>query len=432
MVYGQYVNRTGCYENGYAMPEDRESFMGVLTQAGYRTHGIGKCHFTRDKYAMRGFETREIQEEIPTRASDDYTKFLEANGWGDLAEPHGVRGEMYYIPQVSQLPQKYHPTQWIGDRSVAFIEEQRDESRPWYLFSSFIHPHPAFAPPAPWHKLYRAPNMPLPKVPQDVESLHTYINKVQNRYKYRDQGIDQNLLRNMKAHYYACISFIDYQVGRILDALEQTGQLENTLILFTADHGEHLGDYNCFGKRSMHDTASRVPLLVRQPGRFEGGKRCDEVVNLVDIMPTFLAAAGVSTDQVTDGVDLHDVLTGKSDRTTVHCQHHAAGRATYTAVSKKWKYTYSAPDDQEFLFDRRIDPGETRNRAAIPMNAATLAELRRETIAFLRDMGEADAIDGDGWKKYPVLDVPSDPDADLILQDTPGYEFNVPGYTDVD
>ncbi|MDA1045090.1 MAG: sulfatase-like hydrolase/transferase, partial [Verrucomicrobia bacterium] len=249
LAYGQYPMHTQCYDNGWDMPSDRPSFMQVLTDAGYRTHSVGKCHFTGTpgELSLHGLQTRETQEEVPARDSDDYTHFLEAEGWGELSEPHGVRGEMYYVPQVSQLPQHLHPTQWVGDQSVAFIKEQKQNETPWFLFSSYIHPHPPFAPPAPWHKLYRSFDMPLPNVPQDVESLHTYVNRMQNRYKYRDQGIDNNMMRNMKAHYYACISFIDFQVGRILDTLEATGQLENTMIVFASDHGEHLGDYNCFG-----------------------------------------------------------------------------------------------------------------------------------------------------------------------------------------
>ena len=117
MTYGQYPMHTKCYDNGGDMPKDRPSFMQVLTDAGYRTHGIGKCHFMPDKHALRGFQSREVQKEVPARSSDDYTTFLEEKGWGDLPEPHGVRGEMYYVPQVSQLPQHLHPTQWVGDRS---------------------------------------------------------------------------------------------------------------------------------------------------------------------------------------------------------------------------------------------------------------------------------------------------------------------------
>jgi arylsulfatase A-like enzyme len=430
--YGQYPAHTGCYENGFPMPTDRQSFMDALTGAGYRTHGIGKCHFTPDRDALRGFQTRERQEEmLPSPDSDDYLKFLFDEGFGHICDPNGVRGEMYYVPQPAQMPARLHPTQWVGDCATAFIEEQGISGQPWMLFSSFIHPHPPFAPPAPWHKLYRAPAMPLPFVPQDAESLQTYINRHQNRYKYRDQGIDQNLLRCMKAHYYACISFIDYQVGRLLAALEATRQLDNTLILFTSDHGELLGDYNCFGKRSMHDACARVPLLARLPGRFPAGQVCRQPANLVDIMPTILSAAG--TDCRThplDGEDLTEIAAGTCRRDYVYSQFAKGGNAIYTIVNERWKYAYSAPDDEEFLFDRVRDPRESRNHAGVAGYAAAQQEMREALIAFLRAAGESDALDGDAWKAYPRKELPRNPDAGLLVQDHPWANTEIPGYTD--
>src|SRR5690606_34395670 len=142
-----------------------------------------------------------------------------------------------------------------------------------------------------------------PKSTADDESLHTYANRHQNRYKYRDAGTDLNLLRAMKAYYYACISFVDYQIGRIVSALEESGRLEDTLILFASDHGEFLGDYGCFGKRSMLNSAARVPLIARYPERFGAGQRCDAPVSLVDILPTFLGGAGLPPT----GLDLDGV-----------------------------------------------------------------------------------------------------------------------------
>jgi len=431
MHYGQYPMHTACYDNAWAMPEDRPSFMQVLTEAGYRTHGIGKCHFTRDANALRGFQSRETQEEVPRRNNDDYTRFLEAEGWGDIPEPHAVRGEMYYVPQVSQMPRRLHPTQWVGDRTVAFVEAQKDSDQPWFLFSSYVHPHPPFAPPAPWHKLYRSFDMPLPKVPQDVESLQTYVNRVQNRYKGRDQGIDNNLMRNIKAHYYACISFVDCQIGRALEALEKTGQLGNTLVLLAADHGEHLGDYNCFGKRSMHDSCARVPLLAWLPGRVEGGVRCEVPASLVDIMPTVLAAAGCDTDGVAmDGEDLRAVLDGTAGREAVFSQYRAGATAIYTMVAEHWKYAYSAPDNREYLFDRKVDPGETRNRSGLPTTRAVVKQMREKTIEWLAQGGETDAFEGDQWKVYPPSEVSTDPDSGFITQDRPDFVLELPGYTD--
>lgn len=428
MHYGQYPMHTGCYDNGWQMPTDRPSFMQVLTEAGYRTHGIGKCHFVPDKYALRGFQTREVQEEVPARDSDDYTHFLEENGWGELPEPHGVRGEMYYVPQVSQLPARFHPTQWVGDRSVAFIEQQAKQEKPWMLYSSYIHPHPPFAPPWPWHKLYRSFNMPMPHVPEGSLSLLTYANRMQNRYKYRDQGIDRHLVRNLKAHYYACISFIDYQIGRILSSLEATGQLENTLILYSADHGELLGDYNCFGKRTMHDAAARIPMLASMPGRFEGGLRCDRPASLIDLAPTMLSAAAATGDIQLDGVDLAELQDGKSDRQAVHSQYRAAGTAIYTTVTERWKYAYSAPDQKEYLVDRVGDPAETHNCA--DEHPEDTRQLRKQTIDWLRAGGETAAFEGDQWQAYPLLDVSPDPAQGLITQDRPGYVLDLPGYTE--
>jgi arylsulfatase A-like enzyme len=291
MHYGQYARKSGLYVNG-CMPQDNgASLPAILRGAGYRTASIGKCHFTPDKQAMRGYETRLIQEEgCSDPDEDDYCRWLKDHGF-DYDEPHGTRGEMYYTPQVSLHAEEDHPTTWIGARSRDFIRDHSGGEQPWFLFSSFIHPHLPAAPPKPWHKLYRSPMMPLPSVPPNSEMLTTWINRHQNRYKYRDQGIDWNLVRNIKAYYYATISYVDFQIGRILATLEESGQLENTLIVFASDHGELLGDYNCFGKRSMHDASSRVPMVVRGPG-FAAGTRCETPVSLVDLLPTAAAAGG--------------------------------------------------------------------------------------------------------------------------------------------
>lgn len=315
---------------------------------------------------------------------------------------------MYYIPQPAQMPPEIHPTKWIGDRGVAFLEDAVRLRQPWYLFLSFIHPHSPFSTPSPWHKLYRAPKMPLPTLPPDYINLHTYINRCQNRYKYRDRGIDLNLIRCIKAYYYATISFIDFQIGRVLNTLEKTGMMDDTLVIFTSDHGELLGDYGSFGKRSMHDACARVPLLVRFPERFTAGITCNTSVSLVDIAPTILNATDTYiTTHTLDGVDLAEVANGKSKREYVFMQYQNKDKAIYTIITKQWNYAYSAPDNLDFLFDRINDPLETKNFA-----------------------GEKDAVEGDDWRSYTRFELPSDPDAGLIVQDHPWARINLQGYTD--
>ncbi len=425
MHYGIYPQKTGLFQNGM-MPEDNgKSFQGLLSENGYKTHAIGKCHFTPDNLALRGFQSRLTQEEGIELEKDDYRQSLKKDGY-DHVEPHGFRSEMYYIPQVSTLPAKVHPTQWIGDKSIEFIEENSTAENPWMMFSSFIHPHPPFTPPKPWHKLYRGPKMPLPKVPDDSEKMYTYINRHQNRYKYRDQGIDKNLVRGIKAFYYATISFVDYQVGRILESLEKSGQLDNTLIIFTSDHGEYLGDYNCFGKRSMHDASSKVPMIVRNPKLFEENKICDQPTNLVDVMPTILSAANIDTTEIElDGCDLKKVANGGCYREAVFSQFGSGQKGIYMIATKKFKYFYSAADDKEFLFDKTNDPDEQRNASGNPFYFEQQTEIKNKLLKYLKSTETTDAFEENlegilSWKKYPkILGVSENPDDGLLIQDDP-------------
>lgn len=437
MHYGLYPQKTGVFDNHDMPPDNGRSLPGLLGQAGYVTAAVGKCHFTPDKAALRGFGSRRMQEEgCSDPATDDYCRWLQENG-GNFDEPHGTRGEMYYIPQISLHDAEHHPSRWVGDRSIDFINAGSGKDRPWMLFSSFIHPHPPFAPPKPWHKLYRAPLMPLPLVPPDSEALYTWVNRHQNRYKYRDRGIDNHLLRNMKAYYYATISFVDFQVGRMLAALEAGGELDNTMVIFTSDHGEYLGDFNCFGKRGMHDASSRVPLVVRYPQRFAAGEVCARPVSLVDLMPAVTAAAGCHTAGVEmDGVDLSSVASGESSREYVFSQFAHAGRAIYMAVGNDWKYVYSAGDDREFLFDRRTDPQDTRNLAGLGLVEKEKAAIKKVLLQYLLSVGAKEAfVETENcldWRPYPLCDESylHNPDAGLIIQDHDNLVLNEPGYTD--
>lgn len=436
MHYGKYADTLGCAENGSMPADDGTSYVSRLGEAGYRTHAIGKLHFTPDWSALRGLQSRETQEEMPGHPSqDDYQRWLHGHGYDWILDPHGVRGEMYYIPQVANMPQALHPTQWIGDRSIAFLEDPARNEQPWYLMASFIHPHPPLNPPNPWHKLYRGPDMPLPMVPQDREVHLTWINAHQNRYKYRDQGIDNHLLRQIKAHYYACISFVDFQVGRILAALEASGQLDQTLIIFTSDHGEHLGDYHCFGKRSMHDSASRIPLLARLPGTMPAGHRCEEVASLVDIAPSCCQLAGAAIDGY-EGLPMQEVAAHRHQRPYVFSQHSTGDSAQYLAVSRTHSFFYSAADDREYCYDQMGDPRQQHLiPTASPFHQHAVAQLRQTLQDFLRRRGPCEALDAQtplGWRHYPSRQMSPNPDDGLLVQDhwwaIP--RSIIPGYTD--
>lgn len=417
LVTGQPPHRTGCDDN-MPQPQDLPSFMDALSAAGYQCHGIGKMHFTPNPKRLWGFESRVFSEE-GCGADDAFVQHLRDAGYDHVHDPHGVRSEMYYVPQPSQLPARLHHTQWVADRGLEFLE-RRDPARPFFLWVSFIKPHPPFENPTPWNKLYRAVEMPPPRRPPDYRSLWTWQNRHQNRYKWRDRGIDDNLVRCLRAAYYGCVSFIDYQVGRLLDALAAGDQLDNTLIVFTSDHGEHLGDYDCFGKRSFLDTAARVPLLCRGPG-FSAGGRCEAPATLLDLAPTFCEVAECPPPAANlPGVDLRALAGGAVNRDAVFGQHQHDGLATYAAVTAEWKYFYSVPDRKEFLFDRVADPEETRNRAYAPGYRETARALRERLFAYLRADGYERPLDGDKWREFPPPQEWVDPDQELLHQDPPG------------
>lgn len=432
IVTGQHPHNNGCYDNGFPQPQDRPSMMDLLSTAGYYCHGVGKMHFTPERNALRGFHSRETQEEIcRTVEVDDYLKAVHEEGFEHVHDVMGARGEMYYIPQISQLPARLHPTAWVADRSIDFLK-RRDPSKPFFLWSSFIHPHPPFSPPTPWNKLYRGANMPLPRRPEAMEDLWTHFNVTQNRYKYRDAGLDDRMLQVMRAYYWACVSFIDYSVGRILEVLEAEGELDNTLILWSSDHGEFLGDYNCFGKRSFLDVAARVPMLVRHPDRFSGGVVEDTPASLIDLFPTFLGAAGADPgDAELDGVDLAG-LVGKGESRTIYGQIQQGDRGVYMAYDGDLKYVYSAGDQKEYLLDHRVDPEETRNAAYNLFYAEDVKRMRDGLIQFFQSEGYTNPLDGDAWKDYEKPSLPDSPDARLIIQDA-GWavpDYYIEGYSD--
>ena len=427
LLLGQWPHQTGCVSN-MPMPQERTSLMELLQGAGYQTHSIGKMHFSPDSRKLWGFDSREYSEEGGMREDDDFCDHLRANGFGHLMDPNGMRSESYYVPQPSQLPARLHHTQWVGDRSLEFLAN-RDRERPFFLWSSFIKPHPPFESPVPWNRLYKPIEMPFPYSPRGYEELLTFWNRVQNRYKYRDQGFDGNLVRLIRCAYYAAISFGDYNVGRILAHLRDADELDNTLVIFTSDHGELLGDHGSYGKRTMLDPAHRIPMLARYPERFAAGERITTPVSHVDLLPTCLAAAGLTPAQEHIGEDLASFAAGESDRDGVICQYQQDEVGLYSLITSQYKYTYSAPDNKEFLLRRAEGQPEERNLAGNVAYAGALNEMRARLIEWFRADGYDRPLEGDTWKVFPKQEVPSAPDAWQLFQEgAPVDDLFPPGY----
>ncbi len=425
LATGLMPHQTGLTDNGPMEHRDR-SFMEMLSEAGYQGFGAGKMHMTfpGGPDQLWGFEKRACNEGVGDQ--NHFRQNLDKNGFAHVADSMGARSEMYYIPQVSQLPAHLHHTAWTVSSCLDFLAE-RDESRPFLMMASFEKPHPPFEPPVPWNKLYRGAAMPDPKMPTHPEECHTFWNRFQNRYKYRDSGIDRNLLRTMKAYYYAEISFIDFQIGRILQQLERDGLRENTLILLAADHGELMGDYGCFGKRCFLDSAARIPLVLSYPGGPQD-VRCDAPVNLVDILPTFLSAAGAQVPDRCQGADLRAIGEGKVERNATYGQFQSGCWANYMVCNRNYKYIYSAPDRREYFFDLLRDPQELENRAGSTLYAHKIAEMRQSALDYFADA--EGAVENGSWKSYPKAEFTNLSQQFLLHQDPPASLPDLPGYSD--
>ena len=342
MMSGQYPARTGCNNNNREKVYEGKGFYSRITEQGYQSCCVGKMHYLWDPYGDIGFEKRHTQEEL-AEEGDEYMQYIRGKyPW--VFDYNGMRSEMYYVPQISQLPAYDHPTNWVGDKSVEFINSCSGD-KPMFLMASFIHPHPPYNPPSPWQKLHRD-DPPEPFCPP-AEDFQDFRELIGTRCSCdRLQMSRQDILRT-KNYYYSCVSFVDYQLGRIIDALKAKGMYEDTLILFTSDHGDMMGDYNAIGKRSMVDASCHVPFMIHHPNH--APQKTDKVCSLVDIAPTLLSYVGAdySRDEF-DGVDLFE----DKGREYVYSQVGCGKSGTYMISDGRHKLVYCSADKRYYFFDK--------------------------------------------------------------------------------
>ncbi len=375
-------------------------FAALLHEAGYQTAGCGKPHepFGRAKThtppgipsGLDGFD-----EFLTSR--EDYKPWFAEQGLDWVERTGGLGTEYYYIPQVMRYPEKYCKTHWIADNSIRFLNE-RDPERPFLLCSHFGAPHPNWELPYPWNYLYRADQMEPPLRPANYREYRCRANRFQNRYKWMEDACegDDMLLRRIRAAYYATISYVDYHVGRILDALGD--EIDNTLVIFTTDHGEMLGDYGCVGKRCMLEGAVRVSLLARLPGFMPRGRECRGASSTMDLMPTVLEAAGLDCPDLAEGRSLREVAKLEPGERIVFSQFSRSWNGQYFAADGERCYWHSAADKREWHFA----VGDEVAQGSILEEDQRGLRLREALIGRHRDDIYSDAVDGDGWKDHDV------------------------------
>lgn len=367
---------TGCYTNGRPEPgpgqactmEERCGPYLARTMAGlgYRTFGIGKSHTVPWNEEI-GFELHLHSEELygspDQRRQDDYAAFIarEHPEYDWVEGLMGERTEMYYMPQMSPMPAAITVEAWAADRAVEQIS--RDDGRPYFGFVSFIGPHPPLAPPIPFNRMYDPDRMPNPECGRlAVDHMDEQIPWM--NYMIWADEINNAHARVLKARYYGEISYIDWCLGKILDAVDARADAANTLICFFSDHGEHLGDHHAWQKESFFDASCRVPFLLSWPARLQAsGRPREELVCLTDLFGIATGAAGKC--ELREGADVLGMLAGEAPpRQRVIGYYGMPGTPHFKMMVREgeWKYIYMANGGREQLFNVRTDPQERVQR----------------------------------------------------------------------
>ncbi|HET6246293.1 MAG TPA: arylsulfatase [Tepidisphaeraceae bacterium] len=369
----------------YVMPR-------AMTEAGYQTHAIGKNHFNPWRNP-RGYQALEIYDGLPiTDGVDDYGIWLKKTAPGvDEHSTHLGWNDRRAMPWPHRP--ELHPTAWVGQRAVDFIKGYRSD-RPFFLKVSFHRPHSPFDPPAHWWEHYEKVDLPKAAVGDWAEKWFGSFTPPRSPDAAR-ANLPASDIRETRRGYYAAISFVDEQIGRVVDALQSAGFSDNTLILFVADHGEMAGDHHLWRKTYAYEGSAHIPMLAHWGNEVLTAKRGQvfmQLTELRDVFPTCLDAAGLTPASPLAGRSLLDLVRGKPDgwRRQLDLEHSTCywKESPWTALTDgTFKYIFYAYTGNQQLFDLSQDPAEVNDLSDDPAHAATLKQWRQKMVAHLSERG---------------------------------------------
>lgn len=426
LVTGLYPSQHGAYSLGTKLSESVPTLGGYFQQAGYRTSLIGKAHFqplkstpefpsfeTADHFGDRqlwenwpgdfyGFEHFELTRNhtIEAWVGPHYRFWLEDRGfdqWRDwFIPPTG-----HYDPSKQQaglwpIPEEAHYNTWMVERVNARLDAHARDQEPFYLWASFPDPHTPYAVPEPWASLYSPEdvlhelavagehdrNPPPHQLTQlDNPDFSAYATSGHPIHGYSGHRWSQKKEFAEKiAAYYGMVSYTDHAIGKILGHLDALGLSDDTVIVFTTDHGHFLGKHGLGTKGAFHyEDVIKVPFLARVPGQKNPGFRCSDLISLVDLPKTFLSLAGIAVPAHMAGVDLTPVLrdgaASPREHVLVENRHEPDTVFLNTLVENRYKLTVYALADHGELWDLEADPDELHNRWDDPDYASIKSNL---------------------------------------------------------
>lgn len=359
-----------------------------LRDSGYQTRLVGK-HHGRPMRNHCGFEHLVLHDGL-SGERDDYERWLDRRSGGAYGEvSHGIDRNSW-DPRPSHLPEHEHPTTWTTERALDFLD-RRDPTRPFFLTLSYVRPHQPFDPPRPYWDMYVDESLPEPHMGEWVDRHADQVpdNPATDAWL---ADLPDRIVHRARAGYYGLITQIDHQLGRVVDAIPS-----DTVVLFTADHGEMLGDHQHWRKTYAYEGSARIPFIVSRPDDSDGAV-VDAPVGLTDVAPTVLDAAGMAVPEVMDGRSVLSLRDGDSARRSAyHGEHgpcYADTNACQFLVDERWKYIWNPVTGSELLFDLENDPGETSDLSTDPEAAEHREAFRAELARRLADRPEGFVEDG--------------------------------------
>ena len=392
LMSGQYVHAHGVTSTNTDarwLNPDLPTLPGCFSADGYNAVGVGKMHFS-PWYTMGGFQ-RRVFIENPDEPEDSYHQALEEAGLHRKFIGHHTPGfgKAFKSMPSSELTPDYHIDGYTGKRGLENLEQLIHKPEPFFLMVSFTGPHEPLDPPAPYDTMYDQASMPVgPYREGELDCLPAHVMK-----DITDMGIEHlNLTtisdakkREMTAYYYAKITMIDDYIGKLLDTLKAHNLYDDTVILFTSDHGEYLGDHNIYYKTYFPcDSDCRVPFILKAPG-IQAGAPKEALVGNVDIMPTLLDAAGLDIPVTCQGVSVMPVARGEmTDLRDCIITYSETGPA-YRLRTKEWAYVYRDGEGHDQMYNLADDPHELNNLAQHPHYAQAADRMRRRLLTWFME-----------------------------------------------
>ncbi len=369
----------------------------VFRNNGYQTTAIGKMH----SYPIRknfGFEILKLHDgfighyrkaEIPyyehQHVSDDYITHL-VDKLGERADVNNTGLENNsWVAAPWIYDEALHPTNWVVDESLEFLKK-RDRTRPFFMMPSFVRPHPPFDAPQRYFDMYdknknyhhyEKDNWSKPELTEEFGQI------MDSYHGCKDPEQRNEAMRG----YYACITHMDHQISRLITALETDGSYEDTIIVFTSDHGELLFEHNLFRKVYPYEGSTHIPMIMRVGENIKRiqTEKNNTVVALHDIMPTLLDFCDITIPEQVDGISFKDLILNKKtvERTLVHGEHAFKEDSHHFLVSNEYKYIWFSQTGEEQLFDMKNDRKELNNIAKEESSKEILSYHRNHLIGLL-------------------------------------------------